>query len=134
MANYTGSCLCGAITAEIIAEPKWVGNCHCPSCRRVSGAAFATYAGFDAAAVKFSGDTPNTHKSSPGAIRHFCNECGSSIAFEGEAWPEEIHLHIGFIKEADSLKPETHVYTKTKLEWLHIDEDGLPKFDKFSDQ
>lgn len=133
MLNYTGKCLCGAITAEIFSEPKWVGNCHCPSCRRVSGAAYATYAGFDFASVKLLGDVPSEYKSSPGATRYFCAACGSSVAFEGEAWPGEIHLHIGFIKEADTLKPEAHVYTKTKLEWLHIEEDGLPKFDRFSE-
>ena len=133
MARYTGKCLCGRITAEIIAEPNWVSNCHCPSCRRVSGSAYATYAGFDNTSVQFSGDKPKKHKSSPGVVRHFCSNCGSSIAFEGETWPGEIHLHIGFITEADKLKPEVHVYTKTKLEWLHLDDDGLPKVDKFSE-
>lgn len=134
MPNYTGRCLCGAVTADIVTEPKWVDHCHCPSCRRMSGSAFSTFASFDAAAVKYTGDLPKKHKSSPGVARYFCSECGSSIAFEGEAWPGEIHLHIGFIKEADQLQPKSHIYTKTKLEWLHIDEDGLPKHDKFVEE
>jgi hypothetical protein len=132
--DYEGKCLCGAVIAEIIDDPKWVTHCHCPSCRKSTGAAFSTYAGFDAAAVKFSGDALKKHKSSPGVSRTFCNICGSSIAFEGEAWPGEIHLHAGFIKQADQLEPQAHSYISTKLAWLHLGEDDLPRNKKFSDK
>ena len=38
-----GSCLCGAVTWEVSGEPNTAYHCHCKICRKVHGAAFATY-------------------------------------------------------------------------------------------
>jgi len=32
-----GSCHCGAIQFQITEEPKWLVNCNCSICRRISG-------------------------------------------------------------------------------------------------
>lgn len=127
---HNASCLCGAVKAEIVSKPKWVSHCHCPSCQKATSAAFATYAGFDAAAVQFTGDAPKMFKSSPGVKRRFCGRCGSPVSFEGETWPGEIHLHTGFLNDSDKLKPEGHVYTRTQKPWVKL-ADNLPTFDKF---
>ena len=129
--TITGRCLCGGVKASAIQKPKWIAHCHCPSCRKVTASAFATYVGFDRAAVQITGDSLTTHSSSPGVKRHFCRICGSGVAFEGEAWPGEIHFHIGFMDEPEAFKPESHVFTRTELPWLHM-EDGLPREDGFS--
>jgi hypothetical protein len=39
----SGSRLCGAVTYEITGSLKFMGNCHCSSCRKSHGAAFATW-------------------------------------------------------------------------------------------
>ncbi|NVJ96705.1 MAG: GFA family protein [Alphaproteobacteria bacterium] len=127
---HTASCLCGAVKAEIVTSPKWVAHCHCPSCQKATSAAFATYAGFDAAAVNFTAEAPKAYKSSPGVKRRFCPKCGSPVSFEGETWPGEIHLHTGFIDEADDLEPTGHVYTRTQKPWVKL-ADKLPTFEKF---
>lgn len=127
---HSASCLCGAIKAEIAAPPKWVSHCHCPSCQKATSAAFATYAGFDASAVRFLGEEPRVYKSSPGVKRRFCGRCGSPVSFEGEAWPGEIHLHTGFVNESDALEPEGHIYTRTQKPWVKL-ADKLPTFDMF---
>lgn len=128
--GYTARCLCGAVKAEIVGKPLWVSHCHCPSCQKATSAAFATYVGFDTAAVRFTGDEPKFYKSSPGVKRRFCGGCGSPVSFEGEAWAGEIHLHAGFINETDDLHPESHVYVRSRKPWAKTD-DGLPTFRMF---
>ena len=128
--NYTGRCLCGAVKVEIVAEPKWVGHCHCPSCQKATSAAFATYVDFDRAAVRFTADEPKLYKSSPGVKRRFCGACGSPVSFEGETWPGEIHLFALFLDQAAEFSPEGHTYTNTRMPWLKM-EDGLPCFETF---
>ncbi|TNE62660.1 MAG: GFA family protein [Alphaproteobacteria bacterium] len=127
--HFTGRCLCGAVKMEAVADPLWVAHCHCPSCRKMTGAAFATYAGFDKSAVQFTGEVKR-FRSSPGVNRHFCPTCGAAISFEGEAWPGELHMHAGFIDQADKLVPDSHVYVRTELKWAHLD-DGLERHETF---
>ncbi|MCJ9429385.1 GFA family protein [Kordiimonas marina] len=126
---YTGRCLCGGVKMEAVAEPLWVAHCHCPSCRKTTGAAFATYVGFDKNAVRFIGEL-QLYKSSPGVMRRFCPTCGGTVSFMGEAWPGEVHLHAGFLDQAESLKPESHVFTRTEMPWAHMD-DGLERHETF---
>ena len=42
MMEFSGSCLCGAITYEVYGEVLNMWNCHCIHCRKITGAAFAT--------------------------------------------------------------------------------------------
>lgn len=128
---HAGSCLCGGVTIEANGTPRWVAHCHCPSCQKAVGAAFATYAGFPAETVRISGDTLKTFRSSPGVNRRFCDKCGSAVSFEGEAWPGEVHLHLVLLDDADTFKPETHAYVKTQRPWIHLS-DGLPRQDRLA--
>ena len=45
--EINGRCLCGFVTYRVAKEPNWCGHCHCSDCRRYSGSAVATFAGFD---------------------------------------------------------------------------------------
>jgi len=38
-----GSCLCGSVSYEITGAFRAAGNCHCATCRKSHGAAFATW-------------------------------------------------------------------------------------------
>lgn len=131
-ALYHAKCLCGSIRIDVITEPKWIGHCHCPSCQKATSAGFATYAGFDKSAVLMKGDAPKAYKSSPGVVRRFCGKCGSPVSFEGETWPDEIHLHVALFDEAAEFKPQGHTYIKTKMPWVHLD-DGLKQYETFSE-
>ena len=42
MTEFSGSCLCGAITYEVYGQVLNMWNCHCIHCRKITGAAFAT--------------------------------------------------------------------------------------------
>ncbi len=128
---HTGSCLCGAVQITAEGDPDWVGHCHCRSCQRAVGGAFATYAGYEKAKVSLAGDALKRFASSPGVVRSFCAKCGSPLSFEGDNWPGEIHLFAVMLDDATDLKPEVHVQLADKMPWLHLDDD-LPKFNKFT--
>jgi hypothetical protein len=125
----TGRCLCGAVKFVARGEPKWVAHCHCETCRRATSSAFATYAGYATGAVEWSGQAPGVYHSSPGVTRRFCPRCGSPVSFEGERWPEEIHLFAVSFEDPASLAPKGHVYVEEQLAWVHL-ADGLPRFAK----
>ncbi len=129
--DHAGKCLCGSVKLEVLGDPLWVGHCHCPSCQKATSAAFATYAGFNKSSVRITGEELTMFRSSPGVTRRFCNKCGSAVSFEGEAWPDEIHLHLVLLDRAAEFEPQAHTYVKTKLPWLHM-QDGLPSHRTFS--
>jgi hypothetical protein len=124
-----GHCLCGAVRFTARGEPNWVAHCHCESCRRATSAAFATYVGYPATAVTWTGEAPRQFHSSAGVTRSFCQNCGSPMSFAGERWPGEIHLFAASFDEPAALAPQVHVYVEEKLPWVHLD-DGLPRIVK----
>ena len=74
-----GSCLCRAVAYTVAGHlgPMW--HCHCLICRKLSGAAFATYV--EAQTSGFSwlrGQEHLTHYAlSATLVRSFCQRCGS---------------------------------------------------------
>jgi len=127
----SGHCLCGAVRFAARGEPRWVAHCHCESCRRATSSAVATYAGFTAADVEWTGEPPAEFRSSPGVVRRFCRTCGSPLSFEGERWPGEIHLFVPSFDEPEVFRPACHVHVDEQLRWLHV-ADQLPRYAKTS--
>ena len=115
-----GGCLCGAIRFAADGAPKWTSYCHCASCRRHTGAPVSAYAGFETAKVHFTQGEPAYYTSSPGVRRGFCARCGSTLSFEGERWPGELHLHIGAFDDPASLPPAGQAFADERLPWLHL--------------
>ncbi|QEX21663.1 aldehyde-activating protein [Hypericibacter adhaerens] len=121
-----GGCLCGAVRYRVEGAPNWSAHCHCNDCRRASGAPFVTYAGFPPARFRWIKGQPVRFNSSPGVFRSFCGRCGSPLTYEGERWPDEIHIHLGTLDHPEAIQPQGHVYTAHKLPWLKL-ADGLPE-------
>ena len=114
-----GRCLCGAVRFTVDGPPKWTSYCHCQSCRRHTGAPVSAYAGFEAAKVRFTGDL-TYFESSPGVRRGFCGRCGSTLTYEGDRWPGEVHLHVGAFDDPATLAPAGHAFADERLSWLKL--------------
>jgi hypothetical protein len=108
-------------------EPRWVAHCHCESCRRATSAPIATYAGFAAAKVEWSGEAPAEFGSSPGVVRRFCRRCGSPMSFADDNWPGEIHVFVASFEDPAGFAPTLHVHAGEQLPWIHL-ADGLPRY------
>lgn len=115
-----GRCLCGDVRFTAEGQPKWTAYCHCQSCRRQTGAPVSVYAGFEAAQVRFTGKALAYFESSPGVRRGFCGHCGSTLTYEGDRWPGEIHLHVGAFDDAETLAPAGHAFESERLSWLRF--------------
>ena len=101
--HHNGQCRCRAVRLTASGPPSLVANCHCKSCRKATGAAFATFADYDRARVQIDGPV-SAYQSSPGIERLFCGVCGSPVAYS-EANAQEINIHIGVFGDAHLFKP-----------------------------
>lgn len=66
------------------------------------------------------------YQSSAAATRSFCRTCGSSLFFESERWPDEIHIARASVSGALDRFPQVHAFYSDKVEWLAV-EDDLPR-------
>ena len=129
-----GSCLCGEVRYEAEGRPLGINYCHCMQCRKASGTAFATNAGFNRSAFRFlSGeDHLAAYESSPGRHRHFCGRCGSPIYSSSERSPDVVYVRIGTFDDSDNLKPDVHIHVASKAPWYEI-RDALPQREEEED-
>lgn len=118
--TLTGRCLCGAVRFAAEAPPKWTAYCHCESCRRHTGAPVSVYAGFEREAVRWLAGEPAKYVSSPGATRGFCAACGSTLTYEADRWPSEVHLHAGVFDKPEAIPPTGEVFAEERISWLHL--------------
>ena len=121
-----GHCLCKQVTWEYTGPETWACYCHCDDCRRNCASPVTAFIGVNLSDFKWTGDLPAVYPSSPGVKRHFCNRCGTPMAFEAEHYAGEIHLYAATLENPQDFKPEFHVHCAKKLVWLDL-QDDLPK-------
>lgn len=126
-----GHCECSRVSFEADSEITDYSHCHCSQCRRMHGAAFATFAGV--ASDKFSyvsGESDVTfYASSHNHNRAFCSVCGSNIGVELTDFPEEFYVSMSAI-EGNPDKPDGyHIYVGSKAPWYEIN-DGQKQYDE----
>jgi len=126
----TGGCLCGGVHYEITGPLFAASHCHCSMCRQQHGAAFATYAKFDAGDFKWiSGeDLVKVYQTSSGAGWCFCSECGSSLAAADKGRVTSVTL--GTIDSDPGIAVESHIFTGSMAPWHEIT-DNLPQFEEW---
>ncbi|WDI30663.1 GFA family protein [Hyphococcus flavus] len=116
---HKGGCQCGKVRFEATGTPKFVGNCHCASCRKATGAVYSTFIGFEARQVRWVKETPAYHASSPGVKRGFCPDCGTPLTYAGEKWPGETHILIGAFDDPENYPPQGEVFTGEALPFAY---------------
>lgn len=132
MAKITGGCLCGAVRYTADADPSSVTVCHCLDCQKFTGSAFAALLRISKDALTIEG-TVKTFSSLGGSgnalLRHFCPECGSSIAEESVARPGMMVLTVGTFDDPTIAKPGREIFRDRAWPWLHLDGE-IPRFAK----
>jgi hypothetical protein len=124
-----GGCLCGRVRFKAGGEPVTKAICHCPSCRRASGAPAVAWAMYPMDQVRFSAGSLDRYESSPGAVRGFCGHCGTTLSFEGELIEGLIDVTIASFDDPVELAPDIHVWHRHRLPWVAV-EDGAVTFDE----
>ncbi|HEY1368117.1 MAG TPA: GFA family protein, partial [Gaiellaceae bacterium] len=104
--------------------------CHCSRCRAATGSAFKPFAGIereklevadgrDRLLVRGDDDLNDTR----------CAECGSllfSVVRDGE-W---VHVALGSLVDAPSVRPTAHIFVGSKAPWFEITDD-LPQYEEY---
>ena len=103
-------------TAE--ADPTSATVCHCRDCQKFTGSAFAALVRVPKEAVTIEG-TLKTFSCLGGSgnpiFRHFCPECGSSIAEEPGTRPGMIILNVGTFDDPIVAKPGREIFRDDAL-------------------
>ena len=125
-----GSCLCGAVRFEID-KVRALTHCHCANCRKLTGAAFATYAHVDADKFRFAAGEDMTvrYESAPGSFRHRCTVCGCLTSGKAK-YLQTISVPAGLLDDDPQARPRLHVFTSSWAPWWSIADD-LPQYDKW---
>ncbi len=130
---YEGGCMCGAVRYEADGEPLQVGHCHCHSCRSHTGAPVVTFVVFEHNQVKFTKGDRKIYNSSPGVGRGFCDQCGTPLTWEGEAWGRSIiEFHISTLDNPNAFVPTIHWFHSERIDWFDV-ADNLPRLHGASD-
>ena len=130
----TGRCECGKVQYEVDDEITDFSHCHCSQCRRLHGAAFASFGGVKRSKFKYiTGETDlRSYASSETSDRLFCGNCGSNILVEVESEPDELYLSMGTVDGDPKCPPGYHAFVGSKAPWYEICDD-LPAYDTLPD-
>jgi hypothetical protein len=127
----SGRCECGAVRYRVVDEFLYAANCHCSNCRAATGSAFKAFAGIerdklelidglDSLLVFGEDDLNNTR----------CAVCGSflfSVVRDGAY----VHVAMGSLVDAPSIRPTEHIFVGSKAPWFEITDD-LPQFEEYA--
>jgi hypothetical protein len=121
-----GGCLCGAVRYTAEADPTAATVCHCRDCQKFTGSAFAALVFVPKEKLSIEG-TLKTFTSPGGSgkplLRHFCPECGSSIAEEPGTRPGVAILNIGTFDDPAIAKPAREIFRQDALPWIEVQGD-----------
>ncbi len=121
-----GACECGAVRYQVADAFRYAANCHCSRCRAATGTAFKAFAGIERDKLAITegsnrllivGDDDENHTR--------CGACGSllfSVVRDGEF----VHVAMGSLVDAPSIKPTEHIFVASKAPWFDITDD-LPQ-------
>jgi hypothetical protein len=122
-----GGCLCGVVRYQAAGTAYGITHCHCRTCRRASGAAFVTWAGFDSDKFQFTQAQPASYRSSSNVVRTFCDRCGTALTYQRLDVPDSIDVTLGSMDDPEELEPEDHTWTESKISWI-APGDHLPSY------
>ena len=128
-----GSCLCGRIHYEAGELLGPIGHCHCRTCRKAHGAAFATTSRVKRDSFRWiSGEESlGSFESTPGKHRHFCTNCGTHMMAEWNG-EDSVILRLGSLDTDPGKRPQGHIWTSHDVPWLEYGPD-LPHFETTPD-
>lgn len=134
--EFTGQCLCGAVSYICSGEPAFAGNCHCDDCKKTTGSGYAPVLFFAEDAVSMEGKVKYFSKpggSGQSVSRGFCPECGSPMIGKVEVLPGMIGIRAGTLDDRSLYTPAIDIYTCHAEAWDAMDP-NIPKFEEMPPQ
>ena len=131
MTVLEGSCLCGGVRFEVDGPFERVSQCHCTSCKKISGGV-GTASGrarTEAIRIVAGEELLRTYQPSEGTAKTFCSECGSNLF--GGGWPQSEHasVRLSALETPFEQKPSAHIYVRSVAPWETLPDDGAERLD-----
>ena len=127
-----GHCECKRVSYEADCEISDFSHCHCSQCRRMHGAAYATFAEVKSDKFRYlSGEEYlKKYASSDDHERVFCGNCGSNILVSVDGYPDDLYLSMGAVNGNPSHPEAYHIFVGSKAPWHKIT-DASVQYDEF---
>jgi hypothetical protein len=121
-----GGCECGAVRYQVADAFLYAANCHCSRCRAATGSAFKAFAGIEREKLLITHGADALLVFGEDDLNHTrCGTCGSllfSVVRDGDY----VHVAMGSLSDAPSIRPTEHIFVGSKAPWFEITDD-LPQ-------
>ena len=121
----SGHCECRRVRYVVDGDIVEFSHCHCSQCRRLHGAAYATFAGIPREQFRYISGAADVkvYASSEFNDRVFCGKCGSNILVDAKREPESLYLSMSTVEGHPPLPRGYHQYVGSKAPWHQITDD-----------
>ena len=128
----TATCRCGQLRATCRGEPVRISVCHCLTCQKRSGSAFAVQARWPDNRLVLCGDFREWSQAGGSgslATFRFCPTCGATLSYTNADWPGVTAIAVGAFADPDFPAPHYSVYEERRHAWVAIIGDGIDHID-----
>ena len=133
MAEFSGSCLCGAVRFVIEGGVSPLQYCHCRRCQKASGTACVAAVAARREAVRWTAGAELVRQhvlpvrdEPPGYRTAFCATCGAPVPIVDPERPYAV-IPVGCLDGEPALHPFRHIFVAQNPSWYPIG-DELPQF------
>jgi hypothetical protein len=127
--TLSGKCECGTVRFRVADEFLYAANCHCSRCRAATGSAFKPLAGIEREKLELTDGEDALLVVGEETLNDMrCGACGSllfSVVRDGAY----VHVALGSLGDAPSIRPTHHIFVGSKAPWFEITDD-LPQFEE----
>src|SRR5688572_32901419 len=126
----SGKCECGKVRYRVADAFLYAANCHCSRCRAGTGSAFKPFAGIERDKLELTDGLDSLLVFGEKDLNHTrCGACGSFL-FSVVRNGAYVHVAMGSLVDAPSIRPTQHIFVGSKAPWFEIT-DSLPQFEEY---
>ena len=125
-----GSCACGTVQFQVIADFKTAGYCHCHRCQRRAGVPWSMngMVGSNDLEVLGGEDSVSYWRPPDGLAKAFCSICGGHVWSGEPGVGEVVGVRFGALHGDPGIEPQWRQWLESAPDWYPIPDDGLPRF------
>jgi hypothetical protein len=125
--DLAGGCACGSVRYRFKEKPMFTHCCHCTQCQHLTGSAFVLNTIIETENIAvLSGEVIATQGPSESGRLHIiyrCAACMTPVWSDYGGRPNYRFVRVGTLDQPSALKPDAHIFTRSKLDWVIIPED-----------
>lgn len=124
MTAIPGSCFCKEVQYRITSSIRMAVNCHCNSCKKAGGGAFASFAVVREKRLEITSGKQHlaTYQLGESVTKHFCSRCGTPIFNRNDHFPGYCMVTLGSLDTPAAVVPSVNIHCESRLAWVTLDD------------